>query len=218
MNITYYFILYTNLPKLRRNSVRILPAALMLVIGIASSIMANQAAFVFLLAYTCLVLSPMPRGDFWGSSAPSPPRNWPIAVARTRLNFSDGLRLTQHTTPDSHHTTASRSSPLFPRKHFRFKPTMPSSTLIEVPVSLALAKTVTGPDLSVGTTVTGPSTGSELSQTYTQPKRLSAPPGPPPSRSGLRPLSKTAIAAERKLAKEAKQKAAEEKTQAFIPC
>ena len=44
----------------------------MLAIGIASSIMANQAAFAFLLAYTCSVLLLLPRGEQWGSSANSP--------------------------------------------------------------------------------------------------------------------------------------------------
>ena len=111
---TYNF--YTNLPKLRRNSVRILPAAPMLVIGIASSIMANQAAFAFLLAYTCSVLLLLPRGEQWGSSANSPHQiRSSLIKPLQKVLFCCQV---WHTNTSTHITTAQRHAP---KKHIRKK-------------------------------------------------------------------------------------------------
>ena len=88
----------------------------MLVIGIASSIMANQAAFAFLLAYTCSVLLLLPRGEQWGSSANSP--------HQIRSRFIKPLQKllfccrVWHTNTSKHITTARRHAP---KKHIRKK-------------------------------------------------------------------------------------------------
>ena len=88
----------------------------MLAIGIASSIMANQAAFAFLLAYTCSVLLLLPRGEQWGSSANSPHQiRSSLIKPLQKLLFCCQV---WHTNTSTHITTAHRHAP---KKHIRKK-------------------------------------------------------------------------------------------------
>ena len=88
----------------------------MLAIGIASSIMANQAAFAFLLAYTCSVLLLLPRGEQWGSSANSPHQiRSSLIKPLQKLLFCCRV---WHTNTSTHITTAHRHAP---KKHIRKK-------------------------------------------------------------------------------------------------
>ena len=97
----------------------------MLAIGITSSIMANQAAFAFLLAYTCSVLLLLPRGEQWGSSANSP--------HQIRSSFIKPLQKllfccrVWHTNTSKHITTAHRHAP---KKHIR-KKLIPSAVTLK---------------------------------------------------------------------------------------
>ena len=183
--------------------------------------MANPAAFIVLCAYTCSILLQLPRVENWGSNAHSPHQIWPNAINLTAAKFRCGGWHTQH------NTTAS-----IVRNHLCFKPRLPSPTSYTMPPTSApaplptFAKALGGSDMnsgfSVATSATGFTTDSDgVSQedlalvAKLQQIPVHAPPGPRPTRAGLRPLMKTQLAVKRKSTKEAKAIATEERKSAM---
>jgi hypothetical protein len=195
--------------------------------------MVNLVAFIFLLAYICSALLLLPQGGKRGSHAHSLHQIRPSIAKQAGSWLSCRGWHTQHHT-SAYHTFTSTSQPPLSRKHVRFKPTfslfaiaMPTKSDFALSPTSAKAKcgTVLAADPLVATSVTSFSTESGvipqddlalLSRLQELP--IHAPPGERPNRAGVCASTKTEIAADCKLAKEAKQKAAEDKKLAAVAC
>jgi hypothetical protein len=192
--------------------------------------MVNPAAFIILLTYTCSTLLLLPQGGKWGSHAHSLYQIWPSIPKRAGSWLPCRGRHTQHHM-SAYHTFASTSQPPLFRKHVHFKPTpsftiaMPTTLDFAFSPTLAMAKcgTIPAADPLVASSVTSFSTKSGVIPQHNlallsrlQELPIHAPPSVPPNRAGIRASTKTEIAAECRLAKEAKQKAAKDKKLAAV--
>jgi hypothetical protein len=169
-----------------------------------ASTMAILAAFYILLTHICSDHYLLPSGQTRRSNAFSPCQEPPF-TGRQKLEFLNAG--CWHTTHIISTTFAINHRHNRPRKHVRFKPTMPISRDLLVPSVLATFGNLR-PTSITGASAKGNNIDIDLdeyinSQTF-------APPGACPLCSG-KPPAKTQAAADSKAEKEAKGKDAEEK-------
>jgi hypothetical protein len=169
-----------------------------------ASTMVILAAFYILLTHICSDHCLLPSGQTRRSNAFSPCRE-PSFAGRQKSEFLNAGCC--HTTHIISTTFAINHRRNRPRKHVRFKPTMPTSRDLLIPSVLATSRNL-HPTSTTGAAAKGNNIDINLDE-YVDSQTF-APPSAPPLRSGKSPM-KTQAAADWKAEKEAKGKDAEEK-------